>query len=859
MPSPDSTSSARNFVRSLNVVSRQASLYGLQHKLVSSQFEFSFQELQKALAQRDRLMLVPANERLLLDGVSLGCGSAEKALSQLFVSAGIAALSILPGITKDEFGSFVTILGRSKPSEVFAQLRGDGSPRSVRPIGFNELGEVSSDRPQSPAGFGSDFVFTLLGVDSIAARGIGGGIDSPAKLLQLASAAEPGSTAPALGVESLRESTPLQEDEVARVIRWLGCSGASAAGDNAIMESGNGTTVGGANALDSALQEPAQLSDFPPLTQMELRTALSAALSQAKSGTDQSLLVSLAEHLALRASLRKFQSGDASYNAVQQLLDRLKRDIQGLRDLVHEHDVPGRESWADALDRKFWESVPAHEKSKILTSQAAWCVPPANLRSYLTELIAKGDEPQCDNILRSYCRLLNSPEPGAAESVAAGLAKLADLYSRNANLLEWTLRQLFQSMTRCPDACAPHLLQLFAALVKEAESKRNYSLLCDCLGAIEALRGQSEDGASRLAASIDLNSSVPEYLDLALGHDAPPVMRELLRLLPDATAKELARRFTSANRRTEAAQIKVLADDLGPAIVDSLMRAFAAAPADISVLGLMCSLDYSAVTKLLPSRLGEFSCAEQAQVVSQLARTLNSRGSDLLLLLLDRFHPWVVPLALDEISLSERSDARPLLELVQGQGLAVANPFVQLKAIEAAGRVQLRAASEILLAIVKARSLLSWRYAQEIRIAAMHAVLRLDPRFDRSSMVKLGFSHEDLQLAPLRLNSGQWIRQRRYPRIPLNDVMATITASSGGRAATAIVNVMSMRGGFCKLTNSAKVSGEATVEIPFGIRRLRFQAVLAPCGQSALSFEIGSIDLETRLRLRKFLTAHAES
>ena len=110
------------------------------------------------------------------------------------------------------------------------------------------------------------------------------------------------------------------------------------------------------------------------------------------------MLLRLAEHLAIRFALDRYERGEVRVNAVRQMLDRMSQEITGLRKILgaqEEKMVQAGmvvESQADALDRQFWAGVPESGKRAVLNSPEAWCVPPRNVRQYVQELQARGDD-----------------------------------------------------------------------------------------------------------------------------------------------------------------------------------------------------------------------------------------------------------------------------------------------------------------------------------------------------------------------------------------------------------------------------------------------------------------------------------
>src|SRR5579871_2685673 len=77
--------SARAFVHSLNILIKYARMYGYEHKRTEAQFETTWNELQTALPAGGFLLGVTDN-RLLLDGIPLESGQAEKSFATLLTT-----------------------------------------------------------------------------------------------------------------------------------------------------------------------------------------------------------------------------------------------------------------------------------------------------------------------------------------------------------------------------------------------------------------------------------------------------------------------------------------------------------------------------------------------------------------------------------------------------------------------------------------------------------------------------------------------------------------------------------------------------------------------------------------------------
>ena len=96
--------SARAFVHSLNILIKYARMYGYEHKRTEAQFETAWNELQTALPGNDAGFLLGVSDNLLLlDGIPLEAGQAEKSFASLLTTAGLASLHFSKDVTQEDF------------------------------------------------------------------------------------------------------------------------------------------------------------------------------------------------------------------------------------------------------------------------------------------------------------------------------------------------------------------------------------------------------------------------------------------------------------------------------------------------------------------------------------------------------------------------------------------------------------------------------------------------------------------------------------------------------------------------------------------------------------------------------------
>src|SRR5271155_209796 len=119
--------SARAFVHSLNILIKYARMYGYDHKRTEAQFETAWNELQQALpAGGDSgFLLGVSDQKLLLDGIPLETGNAERSFATLLNTAGLPSLHFSKDVTIEDFSRLVrafTVAG-SKATDVARQIK----------------------------------------------------------------------------------------------------------------------------------------------------------------------------------------------------------------------------------------------------------------------------------------------------------------------------------------------------------------------------------------------------------------------------------------------------------------------------------------------------------------------------------------------------------------------------------------------------------------------------------------------------------------------------------------------------------------------------------------------------------------
>jgi hypothetical protein len=119
-------------------------MYGFEHKRTEAQFETTWNELQNALpAGGDAgFLLGVSDNKLLLDGIPLDSGQAEKSFATLLTTAGLASLHFSKEVTEQDFARLVrafTVAG-SKAQDVAKQIKEAlGAGKQGSTIKINEV------------------------------------------------------------------------------------------------------------------------------------------------------------------------------------------------------------------------------------------------------------------------------------------------------------------------------------------------------------------------------------------------------------------------------------------------------------------------------------------------------------------------------------------------------------------------------------------------------------------------------------------------------------------------------------------------------------------------------------------------
>ncbi len=871
-------------MHSLNILIKYARMYGYEHKRTEAQFETTWKELQQGLPTTgdQGFLLGVSDNKLLLDGIPLEAGNAERSFATLLSTAGLASLHFSKDVTEEDFVRLVrafTIAG-SKAQDLSKQIKealGANKPGST--IRINEVKFVAADPLTGDVSIAAQIAAQTLGPEFKQ------WLNDPQKLLQLIAAAEGANSAgggmgPADGTPMVPLGSvpnpvkggvagvgtgagtgaapawtggmvPLQEQEVIQAIRLL-------------------TRFGQVQQDPSVKEEDLQkeLTETDPNTRLNLQQLLGSLAAKAATAEEEDtpLLMKAAEHMAIRFALERYQKGEVKVNAVHQMMEHMSRQMDSLRSILKLQEEKMNkagilvESHADILDRMFWAEVPESGKKSVLMSHEAPCVPPRNLRQFVEVLLDRDDKQSAGDILNNYSSCLGSKDVEPRRRAAIGLSQLADLYARiGGQPMGQAIRKLSEQLITEKD---PELQSLFSAafvrLSQEASSAKNYGAVNEVCAGMELISVERPVLMNDLRPRVGVENRLPEFIEEALQLDQiPPDMLSVLRRTSHAGAEHLADRFFRCMRRDECDRMIEMVQQLGSPVLAQLREILRTGqPRQAAgVVGLVSRLDVGTLLELLPSRMPEWNRFYHDVVVRQIAYGAASDRGRTLLELAEIFDPLVLPEAVDEMGMSgDMTTTSPLIAMARPGETASRSPFVQLKAIESLGRLKDAESVSTLREILEAKKTFGWVHHRELRIAAAQALSKTDPRYSSQVLSDSGLEPAELAIAPLDTAPAcPWVRQRRYERMILAKTVFGTIGSSWGKSKI-MIRELSLGGGMGTKEDNLRIGSEADLEISIGMRsKIRAHVLLRRARVNEVGFEIVSTDLESRYRLRRLL------
>jgi len=609
-----------------------------------------------------------------------------------------------------------------------------------------------------------------------------------------------------------------------------------------------------------------QMSELPGRAQDTLKQALASLAAQApNTKPDESVIVQLAEHLAIRFALERFERGEVKVNAVRQMLDRMNQEIENLRKILGAHEDKMSdagilaESHREILDKQFWAAVPESGKRAVLLSDEAWCIPPRNVQSYVGELIKHGNNAEAISILRNYAACADSEEADARKKTAAGLSEMAELYSKaDPKLLGEALRHVGLRLSVEQDAELQGVVSAaFVRLSQQAATTHSYPAMQQALDLIAGVETQRPGIARSLRGKMGIEERVPEFVEEALkARQVAAGLTDVLKMLPQTTMEQLAVRFNRCSLREDSEHVANLAADLGEEGTQYLRSTVRGGPVAeaVEMAGLLSRLDPESVMVYLPGRMKDFPRASQDRIVRQISASGAARRCHVLLELLDHVDPLVTPLVIDEIGVTaDREALGKLLTIADGDLPTGGGPYLRVKAIEALGRINAQESVSTLKRIAEAKKVFGWLHPQELRIAALQALEGLDPGWVREFLPKSGIEKEEYTLAPLNLPvTSKFVRQRRHTRVRLRKPVRAVSINLKENFSLEI-KTASLSGGVATISRHLAPGTQVQLKLSIGMRNLQATALMRDYRAQDMAFEIVDMSLEERGKYRRLL------
>jgi PBS lyase HEAT-like repeat-containing protein len=886
--------SARAFVHSLNILIKYARMYGYEHKRTKAQFETTWNELKQGLPTTGDagFLLGVSDSKLLLDGIPLETGNAERSFATLLTTAGLASLHFSKDVTEADFVRLVrafTVAG-SKAQDVSRQIKealGANKPGSG--IRINEVKFVAADPLTGDVSIAAQIAAQTLGPEFKQ------WLNDPQKLLQLIAAAEGANTGgggqvSADGVPMVPLGSVPNATQGKGKGRWvpdgtpIGSPGGAAAGaapawtggmvplqEQEVIQAIRLLTRFGQAQQDPSLREEdlqKELTETDPNTRLNLQQLLGSLASKAATAEegDTPLLMKAAEHMAIRFALERYQKGEVKVNAVHQMMEHMSRQMDSLRQILKLQEEKMSkagilvESHADILDRMFWAEVPESGKKSVLLSHEAPCVPPRNLRQFVEVLLDRDDKESATEILNNYSSCLGAREVEPRRRTAIGLSQLADLYARvGGEPMGQAIRKLSEHLIHEKDAELQSLLSAaFVRLSQEASSAKNFGAVNEVCAGMEIISMERPVLMSDLRPRVGVENRLPEFIEEAIHLDPIPAdMLSVLRRTSHSGAEHLADRFFRCMRRDECDRMIELVKQLGSPVLLQLREILRTGqPRQAAgAVGLVSRLDVGTLLELLPARLPEWNRFYHDIVVRQIAYGAAKDRGRTLLELAEILDALVLAEAVDEIGMSgDMTAIPPLIAMARSGEAASRSPYVQLKAIESLGRLKDAEAVATLREILEAKKTFGFVHHRELRIAAAQALAKTDPRYSSQVLSDGGLEPAEIAIAPLDMAPAcPWVRQRRYERLVLAKTVYGMLGSSWGKSRIQI-RELSLGGGMGTKEDNLRIGSEADLEISIGLRsKIRAHVLLRRARVNEVGFEIVSTDLDSRYRLRRML------
>jgi hypothetical protein len=202
---------------------------------------------------------------------------------------------------------------------------------------------------------------------------------------------------------------------------------------------------------------------------------------------------------------------------------------------------------------------------------------------------------------------------------------------------------------------------------------------------------------------------------------------------------------------------------------------------------------------------------------------------------------------------SDREALGRLLTIVDGDLPASGGPYLQVKAIEALGRIHAPESTSTLKRIVEAKKMFGWQHPQELRVAALQALMQMEPDWAREFVAKSGIDREELALAPLHIApNSKFVRQRRHTRVRLHKPVTAVSTNLK-EACRLEIKTASLSGGVATISRHLAPGTHVQLKLQLGLRNVLATALMRDYRAQDMAFEIVDMSLDERSKYRRLL------
>jgi hypothetical protein len=609
-----------------------------------------------------------------------------------------------------------------------------------------------------------------------------------------------------------------------------------------------------------------RLSALPRRARFTVSQALAALAAQAPAeASDKPTLLKLAENIAVRFAMERYERGDVKVDAVRQLMDEMNAELDGLRKIlgVYEKRMKGAGldvgAHADGMAQEFWSLISDEKKKAVIESGDIWCVPASKIREHVEHLISRGEKSAAEKVLSRYAGCLTDKSSEARRQATIGIAELAPVYAKSdEKLFLSTMRELGLRLVDETDSELQSLVgAAFVRLSQEAQKNRSYPAIQRSIEMLNYIESERPGASKNLRPRIGVENHLPDFIDESMRAGSVPAgLKDLLRRLPQQASEQIAQRFSRVGFREDCELLVSMMEVLGPEGLDHLRNQLRqGSPSEaIDTVGILVRLDREIVERVLPDRMKQWKRIAHDRIVRQIAVSGAPDYGRLLIDIFDLLDELVQPLAIDEIGMSgEVSADMRLLRIAEGDLPRGATQYLRLKAIEALGRHRTTNAEAVLRKVAESRKAWRWTNPSELRLVAAQALEKIDPDWARHFIPQSDLSVAELSIEILdRDPNSSAIRQRRYPRLRLERPVSATTVNLKENCRMEIPE-MALGGGVALCEQSLHPGSVVDIRLNAGVKPVRTQAIVRDANTQARAFEVVDIDLEERAKLRKLL------